>query len=515
MPNVAFTRDEINQLFERWELVRDCLSGQRQIKFGLNRVKYLPRPNASDESRENKERYEAYVRRAIFYNVTGRTLKGLIGQVFAKDPSFKKPTELDIFEDDIDGGGVSIDQQASKTLGYTLAFGRAGLLVDYPTVSEPTSKEETDNGDVRPTVTLFEPWQVINWRTQTIGAKKLLTLVVITETNITNDDGFEHQFEDRYRVLRLVNGIYTVEFWVKTVDQLTKQTSFALQVPPFAPLDGSGNTWDEIPFTFVGSENNDASADLPPLYDMAEINIGHYRNSADYEEACFICGQPTPVLTGLTQNWVDNVLKGTVQLGSRAAIPLPVGANAVLLQAAPNIMPHEAMQDKERQMVALGARLVEQATVQRTAMEAGLEEATESSILSKCAKNVSRAYSDCLKWAVRFVNGQEDINDDDLYYELNTKFNVATMDAQTLAGCIAAWQANAISIEEMRAKLIESDFAYQDMEEYKASLETAGPALGMPVQQQKLDDAAAAQQMQADALKAKSGGKPGVPVKAA
>ncbi|MDP0908071.1 hypothetical protein Q6322_30065, partial [Klebsiella pneumoniae] len=49
--------------------------------------------------------------------------------------------------------------------------------------------------------------------------------------------------------------------------------------------------WDEIPFTFVGAQNNDPSIDESPLAALVEINLGHYRNSADYEDSVFLCGQ--------------------------------------------------------------------------------------------------------------------------------------------------------------------------------------------------------------------------------
>ncbi len=87
---------------------------------------------------------------------------------------------------------------------------------------------------------------------------------------------------------------------------------------------GNGTNWDRIPFSPIGSENNDPMPDKPPMEDLAHLNIGHYRNSADYEEACFIAGQPTPWASGLTEDWVKDVMKGTMYLGSRGIIPLPV-----------------------------------------------------------------------------------------------------------------------------------------------------------------------------------------------
>src|SRR3546814_14860468 len=91
-------------------------------------------------------------------------------------------------------------------------------------------------------------------------------------------------------------------------------------------------------------------------------------------------GQPTAWFSGLTKDWVEDVFRGRVFLGSRAAIPLPTGGQAGLLQVNPNSMPKEAMDQKERQMVALGAKLITQASVSRTLGEAQIEESSANSI---------------------------------------------------------------------------------------------------------------------------------------
>ena len=117
--------------------------------------------------------------------------------------------------------------------------------------------------------------------------------------------------------------------------------------------------WDEIPFAFIGSVNNDETVDKAPLYDIAEINVSHYRNSADYEESSFLVGQPTPAFSGLTQSWVDQNMSGGVAFGSRSAILLPENGNAMLLQAGENQMPLKGMEIKEDQMVKIGTRIIQ------------------------------------------------------------------------------------------------------------------------------------------------------------
>lgn len=500
MPNVAYVRPEFSALLPRWNMIRDCLAGAAQVKARGD--VYLPRPNPTDQSPENLARYAQYLQRAVFYGVTGRTLRGLVGQVMSDDAMLVLPPLLEVMEKDIDGGGVSLEQQSQKALDLVLAHGRAGLLADYPSMATgPATRQQLLDAEVRPVVLLLEPWDVINWRTISIGGVMKLALIVINESYVTDDDGYAQEFDDQWRVLRLDNdGLLVVEEWIRkpgTGKGTDTAADYVLKSivdgagnkteAQYFPTDSSGKRLNYVPFTFIGAVNNDPTPDLPPMYDMAELNIAHYRNSADYEESCFIVGQPTPVLGGLTEDWVKTVLKGTVQLGSRGAIPLPAGGTAALLQAGPNSMPKEAMEAKERQMVALGARLVQQQKVARTATEAGQENASETSVLCAVTHNVSEAYEHALRWALAYVDVTADA-EKVVQFGLNDDFDISTMTAQDRAQLIAEWQGGAITDEEMRAALTRSGVAFEDFDMWKqkseeqALMKPIAPIIPMPGQ---------------------------------
>lgn len=467
-PNIEYRRAELVARMPEYELIADVLAGELTVK--ARGVKYLPKPNAADVSTENVARYDAYKTRAVFYNVARRTLAGLSGQVFAKEPNVKVPKLLEIVVKDATGGGITLTQVAKDAEDYVLGFGRAGLLADYPETNGPATLAQQQSGDVRPTITVYAPFDITNWRTITREARILLSLVVLREAYDTNDDGFETKAECQYRVLRLVNNIYNVEIWRKD-----KSGKFSIYTTT-QPRDGKGNVINEIPFTFIGATNNDATVDESPMYDICSLNIAHYRNSADYEESCFITGQATPVLSGLTEAWVKEVLEDKVELGSRAAIPLPVGGSATLLQMAANSAPYEAMQHKENQMVALGAKLVQNKSVQRTATEAGLDSAAETSILASATNNVSAAVQWGLEWCAIFmdiVGINDDARSKAVTFELNTDFTISNMAPDQQNAVINAWQKNALSFSEMRSALRQSGLATQTDQEAIAEIEAA------------------------------------------
>jgi hypothetical protein len=445
--NVSYVRPEVTEMLSRWDLIRDCLSGEPAIKVAGQ--KYLPVPNSDDDSADNLKRYRQYVERGVFYNATGRTHWGLVGQVFQRKPQIEVPRSISWLAGDIDGSGVGIAQQAKKTLGSVLAYGRCGLLADYPALAEPASRADVQSGKVRPSVLPYSPWSITNWRTIGIGGRQLLALVVLNESAQVVDDGFETKYTDQWRVLRLVNGLYQVTLYTRDPEGKLTETNYQ-------PKDASGKPFDFIPFTFVGALNNDPSVDLPPLYDLASLNIGHWRNSCDWEDSCFMCGQPTPVISGLTTTWAEKILKNKLRLGSRGYLPLPENCTATLLQANPNVLPKEAMAIKERQMIALGARLVEQQQVTRTLGEAKLEMSTEISVLGSCAENVNAAYNTALGWACRFAGETGAVT-----FKIHPEFELMRMTPQERAQLIAEWQGKAITFTEMRDGLRKADIATQ------------------------------------------------------
>jgi hypothetical protein len=474
---VDFVRADVVNLLYSWYLVRDCIAGEPAIKgfmasdvnpglLGvstgpwetftaapvLNLAKrYLPMPNSADTSEANKARYEAYLKRAIFYEVTGRTLDGLCGEIFKRSPDVELPVELEGLIENADTEGLSLEASAYQATQTTISYGRTGVWVDYPARDKEVTVAEARDG-VQPILKLYEPFNIPNWRVKNINGKQKLTLVVLREFEELDDDDFQLKIAVNYRVLRLSNDVYTSELWER--DEAGGFVSQGVTTP----VDSQGKPFDEITFWFIGSGNNNVMPNRAPLYSLASVNIGHYRNSADYEDACFLCGQPTPVLMGLTQQWVKDVLKDKIELGSRAAIPLPVGGNAILLQAAANSMPFEAMGHKEEQMVSLGAKLVQPAqsgSGGKSATGELIESASEGSVLTNTASNVSVVFTKALRIAARFQGADPT----KVKFELNQDFDLQKQTPDEQNATVSNWQKGAFTFGEMRDSMKKSGIA--------------------------------------------------------
>lgn len=453
-PQVDVTHKEYDLMVERWAMIRDTLDGEAAVKAAG--TKYLPKPNASDNSAENNARYAAYVTRAQFYESTQRTMAGLVGQVFALDPIVVMPNSLKPLIDNADGNGVSLESSLEQATSAVVAYGRCGVFTDYPKQDGPTTVAERDSGQIRPNIIYYSPFSVINWRIKRVGAVTQLALVVLSETHEDQTDAFETKYLSQWKVLQLDdNNEYFIEVYRRKATDSSEDQGEIELVESYYPTDAAGKRFNEIPFSFIGSLNNNEHPDKPPLEGIASLNIGHYRNSADYEEACFVVGQPTVWAAGLDRQWISEVFKDqTLYIGSRAVIPLPANGSLGIIQAQANSMPLEAMKLKEKQMTALGAKLIEPAQVQRTLGEKRLEEASSASILVTCVKNVQAAYLKAFEWAKRFhgETGEVDI-------KISTDFAISRLDPNERVVLLNEWISGGITTNEYRTQLRKAGIA--------------------------------------------------------
>lgn len=492
---VAFVRQEISDKLKQWRVIRDCLAGEMTIKD--KGETYLPYPSTTP--RECKKggvdtKYEAYKKRAVFLNVTRRTLYELLAQVFIKEPVVEvADSKLGKFiTENATGNGVNLVQCAKQSLNYALAYAYGGVFVDFPETNGSISKQEFETGRYRPTITPYSPFDIKNFRVEDIGAEEKLTLVVLGENYFdVDDDGFEIKQKEQLRVLRLVDGIYTQTIYRNDVDKNSElyYQNFK-EVKKITPTDADGNTLDYIPFYFVGMENNNPYPDNPIMYDLASLNVAHYRNSADYEHTMFIAGQATLFVSGLEGNKSKPVGQSdndepTIRLGSDHAISLKNGGTCGLIQAKADSGLAEAMAKKEKQMSAFGAKFLDDDNVAKTAYQVKVENPSQGSILANCADNVSDAYTKALKTAHRICG----LDDSKVTFELNTDFEYNRVGSDEQNFFINAWKQGAISFTEMRECLKRGGSATQENE----------------VAQQEIDkERAKAQQEQLDLAKAQS-----------
>lgn len=460
---ISTPRPEVLKLLPRYKLIRDVIE---QHVESLGEI-YLPCPSGKplhDRTTEENIRYLNYTIRAIYYNFCARTLVGFIGQIFSREAEVKVPTTLDALVKDVTGDGLTLEQLAKESCAEVLSVGRYGLLVDYPKAPGAAfSLKDVNEGVARPVILPYLAENIIDWDFKKVGAKWVLCFLVLKEKHEYRSDDGSYTDCDQFRVLDFGDdgkGPYRQRVWreADNVGWVADEQS-----EPKA----NGKALTEIPFTFVGAVNNDSKPDMPPFYDMAKINIGHYRNSADYEESVFFVGQPTFIATGIRTTWWKDVLKGSLRFGSRNGIALEKDSDAKILQAEPNMLAFEAMNHKQEQLAKMGAEFLKETSTQRTATEAAIDDSARTSAIANAAKNVSAAFQFALEWCAIFQGAAED----SVLFKLNSEFDLVRMTEQERAQLLKEYQANVITWTEYRSALHKAGIATQDDDEAKKELD--------------------------------------------
>lgn len=397
-----------------WKKVDDVCKGQKTIKEAGKT--YLPVPETFGKG--DAERYQDYLGRAVFYGVTGRTLGSYVGTAFNKLPDFTRPDELEYLERNADGSGRSIFQCSQRMLRSILKQYRCGVYVDYPTVAASKNKAEDKLKGAYPMIHILEASVIEDWDHIVVGNQRKLSFVKIRESISEREpDGFSKKTRDQYRVLRLEqseNGfVYTVQVYI-----LDKDKNWVAQ-DKIIPTDYSGVTWEYIPFTFCGAVDNTDEINNAPLLDLADLNLAHYRNSADVEESGFIIGQPTVSLPDVSTEQYEIIRRDKLAIGARSGFPTKVE----IVQAKENNLAKQLMNEKMTAMKELGARLIEVGSANKTATQADNEDSIQHSVVSLAVSNISEALTLALRWCAKFAMDGHEFGPNELSYSISEDFN--------------------------------------------------------------------------------------------
>mgnify|MGYP003608849477 CR=1 FL=1 len=463
---------EYRQNIEKWRKIRKVLNAD--CKDLLRNV-----GENEPDKKYGEQRQREYADGAIFYNFTKRTLSGMVGAVMRKPPEVILPDAAKYLLKNTDGAGIGLIQHAQNTLKEIDSMGRGLLLVDAPT-TEAATMAEKNAGLLNSRVIFYAAESIINWHKEKKGSTDVVTQVVLSEPyeyqNSANE--FEWLTGEVVRVLEIVDNKYRQR--VFKFDNAGAQVETAELIEPRfnkSPI-------DYIPAVFVGADSNTESVDASPLDTLVDVNIGHYQNSADYEDAVHVLGQGSLFMypgERMTTSQLMEANPNGIRLGCRTAYNLGYGGRAELVQLSERPALLTAMETKENQAVMIGAQLITP-TQQITAESARLQRGADTSIMATIAQNVSEAYEQCIRWVCLFagVKFPEDIEDEskekEICFELNTEFFLQQMTAQDRSAWIADINAGLLPARAYYAAARSAGVTNWSDDEIEQELERQPPA---------------------------------------
>jgi len=445
----------------KWSLIDDLLAGSESMR--ANSATYLPQFD-----KEEAKHYAARVNNSTLFSAYGDTAKNIVGKPFSKPVTIQGelPPPLDEIVDDVDGQGKTLGDLAREVFTQFVNRGVAHILVDYPlTLSEeggpPNLQQERERG-YRPRFIAVTPDQLIGWRTEEDQTgKPILTRIRIAETR-TEPSG---QWGDVQ-----VNYIRVIEptIWSLYRKQPGDDEYLFLQ-------DGV-NSLGKVPLvTGYAQQTGYLTAD-PPLKELAETNLAHYRSDSDQRNILHMARTVTLFTKGFTQEESNTIALGPNQLISTTN----PDADVKFVEHSGNAIEagRQDIEKLEERMVMLGLQPFLRRVGNQTATGQGIDE--------------SRANCDIQAWVMAlegllyraYVVAAEWINvplPEDFKVDVFNDFAIWIRAAQDIEHLLKMRQAGELSrrtfLREVKRRALLSQTL--DVDQETEDIEAEGPALGM------------------------------------
>lgn len=491
MPNIIEAHPEYERWEDTWIRQRDLIDGEDVVK--KKGPIYLPllegQAYTAGFPGETPvvSSYTSYKNRATFLNATGRTLNGLVGLVMRKKISITWPGDQDFLKR-AGRYSESFNEVAQKTLDEVVGVGRFGHLVDTPSAGGS------------PYIAEYITEDILDWEEADVNGTRKLVMIKLREWRYYRTSKDERKRVADYRILRLgvptrldavegmslddslasnlvpddfINGpVYFQEIWRYTEFETEKEKVVLTDI--IVPRRTGGSVLHDIPFTFFNPTSTKAKPEKPVLLDLAVVNLSHYRNSADLEHGAHFTALPQPWASGFKfkndQMFIGSgVAWVTDEKGASAGYLEFTGAGLGFLKSL--------MEDKKKEMAAMGARLLEEQTPSGNAeatQTVKLRQSGERSVLARVSLSVSEGLTKSLGFCAWFLNEDQE----SVKVVLNSDFGTEGLSGDQLRALMEAvlnghlsW--NTFMWNARLGEIIPDDVTDED----EAARITAGPPL--------------------------------------
>lgn len=400
-----------------WELMRDALKGEREIK--LRGVKYLPIPpvlrdNLTTETERTLVLYDAYKARGQFPEWAVETRRAMVGLASKLKPEIALPPRLEHMRDNATADGFTLNQLFLRALREVLVYGRVCLVVDV------------DHAGL-PFIAVYNTFSAVNWQSSVVDGRHRLSLVVLREMRPTpNRDKYSHETVETYRELSLnESNHYEVVCYDKAGQEIDRPTAHR----------ADGSELDEMPVVFCGSTDNSPAVDEVPLQSVVQHALKFYQVSADYYASLYYTSHPQPYTTdggaGVTDPDGNNT--GEVDFtvsGPSVVWSLPYGATCGYLEFTGSGIEanYKDMQTQRSAAAEAGSRVMDVGG-QESGDARKARQNDQRATLSTAVTTVAESIEQVLRIAARWLG----VDDKEVRFSVVPDFSDVEVDPQMLA----------------------------------------------------------------------------------
>ena len=362
-PNASWVNQE-----PHWELIEALLLGT----FGIRKKhrRFLPQ-----EPRETDLSYQNRLNRSVlapYYMRLERMLAGMLT---------RKPVRLDDVPDvmreqlfDVDLQGNDLQTWLFATARVCLRYGHVGVLVDAPASGE--------NG--RPYFVTYSPREIIGFRSELKDGKQQLTQLRLAERITVPDGDYGEKELEQVRVL--TPGAFEIH-------QRNKKGEFEI-------VNEGRTSLSEIPFSVAYSNRVGLLQSLPPLADIAELNLQHYQVQSDLSNQLHISAVPMLAIYGFPQSAEE------ISAGPGEALALPSEARSEYIEPSGNSYDAQFKQlDRiAEQINALGlASILGSKLSAETAEAKRIDRSQGDSTMMVLAQQMQDLIDNCLRFQAEYM----------------------------------------------------------------------------------------------------------------
>jgi hypothetical protein len=359
-----------------WSVMAAVTNGTEYLRDQSE--KYLPQ-----EPREDDDAYQTRVDRSVLSPYTSRLIETAAGAILRKPIHIEGDQYWLDLAQNIDGIGSNINEYARRALVSSLTYGHSAILVDYPAAMGARNLAEERAQGRRPYFIHVDAAQIWGWRQASTMPGAPLTQVRIHEYTTRPLNEFGEEQIEQMRVI--YPGKYDLYTLGQDVVEFSETGDYSLP---------------EIPLVPIYSNRRGMLQSLPPLLDIANLNLTHYQRQADLIHALHIAAMPTLVLEG----WDDTT--GSATMGVNYAIAMQPGNKAYYVQADATSFDAQMneLQSLEQQMSTLGVtKLFGQKFVAESAEAKRIDQAQGNSVLSIISQELESALNQAFAFAAQYV----------------------------------------------------------------------------------------------------------------
>ena len=430
-PNNSWVRMEPG-----WLLIEQLLKGTRGIRQGHR--KFLPQfPREADDS------YDVRLSKAVlspFYKRLELLLAGMLTRKPVRLTDVADQVTEQLF--DVDLQGNDLQTWLFNTARVALRYGHVGVLVDAPRAGE--------NG--RPYWITISPRELLGWRTEIADGKQRLTMLRIAETVTVPDGKYGEKDVERVRVL--TPGAYEIHEKDEKGD--------------YKIVDEGRTSLSEIPFAVAYANRTGVMESIPPLDDIAELNLQHYQVSSDLSNILSVSAIPLLAIYGFPQSAEE------ISAGASEALALPETARSEYIEPSGNSFDAQFKQLEQIEnkinglglAAVLGAKLVgESAEAKR------IDRSQGDSTMMVIAQQMQDLIDNCLRFHAQYL--QEPVAGSS---QVNRDFMGQRLEPQEIQALLQLYTAGTITQDTLLNELANGDVLSEDfdIEEEIEATQTGG-----------------------------------------